>query len=473
MNNHVGQEVLLDIKKPVMGGHGLGRLDGMAVFVEGALPGQRIRARITALKSRHAWAEIVQVLEESVDFTPPGCPHFDVCGGCDWLHMDYGRQLFWKRDLVCETLRHLGGVEAVVESAIPSPVIHGYRNKMEFAFAPPAFARLHGNSAETDPFVLGLRPRGQAHQAVSIRSCRLCSQAMTFAQNIIGKWALGSALSAYDPDTGSGFWRHLVLREGQPGTGVLAYLITADHPQGRDVGLRLAEHLKIHAPQIHSLVHDVRKGRALTAQGERTILKTGSGEVMQRLGNLELKISSRSFFQTNSFAAEKLCGVIRDFAGLTGREIVWDLYSGAGSIALFLAGRAARVTGLEAVPQAVHDAQANARRNNILNCRFLTGDVARTMAQALQSDPPQRPGVIIADPPRAGMQPGVIAQLLEANAPKLILVSCNPATLARDIKLLSPNYALRRVQPVDMFPHTSHIECVAELAAHQTKFRTS
>jgi 23S rRNA (uracil1939-C5)-methyltransferase len=468
----VGQERVLVIEKPALGGHGLGRWDGMAVFVEGALPGQRILARITAVKSRHAWAEMLRVLDESFEFTPPDCPYFGLCGGCDWLHMDYARQLFWKGELVRETLRHLGGVDAKVASSIPSPVVSGYRNKMEFAFAPPAASGSQDGDAGSTPFVLGLRPRGQARQAVAVESCRLCSREMIRIRRIIGEWALESGLPAYDPDSGQGFWRHAVLREGRPGSGILVHLITSSHPRARDVGLQLAEHLQKHVPEIASLVHDLRKSRTLVAQGEQTIAKAGSGAVTLRLADLELTISSRSFFQSNTSAAEILYAVIRDFAGLGGRETVWDLYSGVGGIALFLAGHAARVVGLESVPQAVRDAQANARRNALANCRFLAGDAATTMGRALHPDPPEplaaRPDVIIADPPRAGMQPKVVAQLLKINAPKLILVSCNPATLARDIKLLSSTYDLKRVQPVDMFPHTSHIECVAELVAKPT-----
>jgi 23S rRNA (uracil1939-C5)-methyltransferase len=465
MSMYVGQEVLLDIEKPVLGGHGLARVDGRAVFVEGSLPGERLRARVTAFKSRYAWAESLQILVQSPDFTPPKCSHFGLCGGCDWLHMDYGRQLHWKRELVCETLRHLGGIEAQIAPTIPSPVIDGYRNKMEFAFAPPVVAQ-RGHT-EAKAFVLGLRPREQALHAVAIDSCRLCLSEMWDARRIIEEWALESGLPAYDPQTGQGFWRHAVLRCGYPASDITAIVITAHHPQGRDIGPRLVTHLKQHIPSISALIHEERLSRSLLALGEKTIARIGSGESKHCLGNLELTVSSRSFFQSNTSAAQKLYATIRDLAGLSGRETVWDLYCGVGGIALSLAKDSGRVLGLESTPQAVQDARDNAGRNHLAQCSFLQGDVAKTLKRLARLDSPGSsfpcPDVIVANPPRVGLQREVVDRLLDIKAPKLILVSCNPATLARDVKLLSPDYIVRRVQPVDMFPHTSHIECVVEL----------
>ncbi|HDQ39701.1 MAG TPA: 23S rRNA (uracil(1939)-C(5))-methyltransferase RlmD, partial [Desulfonatronum sp.] len=452
---------------PVLGGHGLGRLNGMAVFVEGSLPGQRVQARITALKPRHAWAEPLEILEQSPDFTPPGCPHFGLCGGCDWLHMRYDQQLFWKRELVGETLRHLGQAEVEVAATIPSPITDGYRNKMEFAFAPPAADA--AGQASTAPFVLGLRPCGQAMRAVAVDSCRLCPTEMIHVRQVVEQWAVNSGLAAYDPETGQGFWRHLVLRTGHPSAGMLAVLITAPHARASSIGQKLAEHMQAHAPQVYSLVHATRKSRTLFAQGERTVFTLGAGRTTHHLDSLKLVVSSQSFFQSNTPAAKEIYAVARDFAALSDRETLWDLYSGVGGIALSLAGQAGRVLGLENVPSAVRDAKANARRNKLAQCRFVAGDAVEIMDQLEHEDTtkfdPARPDVIVADPPRGGMSPKVIAKLLSIKAPKLILVSCNPATQARDIKLLSPEYTVNRVQPVDMFPHTSHIECVAELVA--------
>ncbi len=466
---HDGQELTLDVVKPVLGGDGLARHEGMAVFVPGALPGQRVLARIALVKPRHARAELVRVQEQSPEYTPPVCPHFGICGGCDWLHMEYGRQLHWKRELVRESLRHLAAEDVQVMPAIASPLTHGYRNKMEFAAASRIVTgTTGGRTAVLAGMAVGLRPRGLANAVVPIRSCALCPQSMVDAANLVGQWAVETGLPAFDPDTGHGFWRHVVLRRGTDPGQLMISVITDTDPRGREIGPRLAEYMAKkmahHSVTALTVVHETRKSRTLVAQGERTVSVTGPKELIHELGDLKLAISSRAFFQVNAGAAEQLCEVVTDFAGLSGGEIVWDLYSGVGALALSLAGKAAGVIGFETEPQAVRDAQANARRNTISNCRFVVGDVGGTIPQVLGGASSDRPDVIVADPPRAGMRADVVDRLLAIGAPKLILVSCDPATLARDVKRLASGYRLGRVQPVDMFPHTSHIECVAELS---------
>ncbi|SDB18636.1 23S rRNA m(5)U-1939 methyltransferase [Desulfonatronum thiosulfatophilum] len=470
-----GQELILEVLKPTLGGDGLARHEGMAVFVPGVVPGQRVLARVASVKARHAKAELLEVVEQSAEHVPPGCPHFGVCGGCDWLHMEYGRQLHWKRELVRETLRHIGGVDAVVAPTIASPVTRGYRNKMEFAFSPQAVMPKRTDDSSKNTFAvstgpaIGMRPRNMANLTTPIRTCLLCPQEMVDVQDIVGRWAANSGLDAYDPNTGKGFWRHLVLRRGDDPNYLMACLITSHDPRGEDMGPRLAEHFVSHAPQVKTVVHEVRRGRSLVAQGERVISVTGPDELLYELGGMTLAISSRSFFQTNTHSADRLYEVVRDFAGLSGRETLWDLYSGVGALALYLARGASEVLGFEMEPAAVRNAEANAARNARslprTRCRFLAGDVARTIPRAISDNLTKKPDVIVADPPRAGMQPAIIARLLEIGAPKLILVSCNPATLARDVKSLSSLYVSGRIQPVDMFPHTSHIECVAELSS--------
>lgn len=466
----------MDVLKPTLGGDGLARHEGMAVFVPGVLPGQRISARVSSVKARHAKADLLEVLEQSAEYVVPDCPHFGLCGGCDWLHMGYDRQLDWKRKLLQETLRHIGGVDAEVAPTIAAPLVHGYRNKMEFAFASRAVTKDPAGSLDpmgnrvtfSSGLTLGMRPRGLANLVTPLRSCCLCPQEVMDVQCLIGQWAGATEFTAYDPDTGRGFWRHAVLRHADQGR-MMVTLITSDDPQGQDVGPRLAAHLKDHAPQVITVVHEQRKGRSLVAQGERTISTTGPDELFHELDDMRLAISSRSFFQTNTRAAERLYAVVRDFAAMSGRETLWDLYSGVGGMALYLAPKAVQVVGFEIEAGAVHNAEANAVRNarrlSRTSCRFLSGDVAKTLSLVHTDETFKAPDVIVSDPPRAGMQPAVISRLLEIAAPKLILVSCNPATLARDVKALASGYALRRVQPVDMFPHTSHIESVAELVA--------
>jgi 23S rRNA (uracil1939-C5)-methyltransferase len=500
MNIKVGDIVPLSVVKPVLGGAGLARWEGMAVFVPGALPGQRIMGRITALKPRHARAEVLQVLEQSQEFTPPLCDFFGTCGGCDWLHMAYDRQLHWKRKLVQETLHHIGRQDIEVPSLRPSLRTDNYRNKMEFAFA-PEYVPEHGKDRTglTGPnaaqISLGLHPRGIASHVLPISCCRLCPEEMTQIREFVCRWAQRSGLPAYNPETGKGFWRHLVLRQETSPHQLLACLITTDLPQGRDIGPRLADDLHEHIPAVTSFVHDVRHQRDLLAVGQATRFQTGwnqagnmpdpgnmnrqkvdqkavdtgrtePGYLFQRLGDMTLCVSHRAFNQINPEAARLLRETALDFADLSGAETVWELYCGVGALTLLAAARAKSVAGMEIDSNAVRDARDNLeinRRNRALaHCRFLQGDVLRSMVQARNET---RPDVIIADPPRGGMHAGVVSELLRIRARKLVLISCDPATLARDVKRLASGYNLCAVQPVDMFPHTSHIECVAQLVA--------
>lgn len=471
---HVGQELSLNVLKPVLGGDGLARHEGMAVFVSGVLPGQRVRVRVGLVKARYARADLVEVLEQSPDYVSPDCPHFGFCGGCDWLHMAPDRQLHWKRELVREALLHLAAEDVQVAPAIASPRMHAYRNKMEFAAA-SRYVTGPGDTTGTNrdriavqaDLAVGLRPRGVANAVVPLASCALCPQVMVDAANLAGQWARESGLPVFDPDTGRGFWRHVVVRCGTDPGHVMLSVITGTDSRGKEIGPRLAAYmtrnLAGHSLTALTLVHESRTDRALVAQGERTVSVTGPTELLHELGDLRLAITSRAFFQVNSGAAKKLLDVVADFAELSGKESVWDLYSGVGAMALGLAGKAARVTGFETEPQAVRDAQANARRNGMDHCRFVAGDVSRTIPRLLDGALSRRPDVIVADPPRAGMRADVVERLLEIGVPKLILVSCDPATLARDVRRLAAGYRPRRVQLVDMFPHTSHIECVAKL----------
>lgn len=489
----VGQELCLEVLKPALGGEGLARYAGMAVFVPGALPGQRILAGVSSVKARHAKARLIQVLEQSPEFVPPACPHFHFCGGCDWLHMDYARQLFWKRELAQETLRHIAGMDVQVAETIASPLVSGYRNKMEFAFASQAVMQ-EGEPIRTmavPGLALGLRPRGVANAVVPIRSCALCSKAMIDVLNLIGHWAAQTGLEAHDPESGRGFWRYVALRHAAEPDQLLVYLVTSDDPGASGIGPQLAADLRSRTEHVRCVVHAVTKGVGVRERGERIVsnipvasnftlgqdpatgsaMEECSGGLLYTVHDLALEIPPGSFFQVNTGAAELLYRVVREFAGLAGEEAIWDLYSGVGGAALVLADQSAKVTGYEENPEAVVAARENARRNRRPQCRFVAGDVLKTLprvvhphrGQRRSSKVGERPDVIVADPPRAGMRPEVSTRLLQIGAPRMILVSCNPATLARDVQRLRPGYDLLRVQPVDMFPHTSHIECVAEL----------
>jgi len=462
-----GAEVDLAIDKLAFGGKALGRVDGFVVFVDHAVPGQKVRVQITRKKSRFAEARIVQVLEQSPAFAPPFCPHFGLCGGCQWQNVAYAEQLYWKRLHVQECLRHLAGL---TPGDILPPVASSqryYRNKMEFTFSPQAWRSTSGQAAGKISYhggcALGLHVGASFDQIFNLEHCFLQSpQAPAIVQEVrslCGK----SGLSAYNTRTQRGFWRFLVVREGKNTGQTLVHLITTD--QGKPAVVEtLATHLVTAFPGITSLVHSRSQKKAQLAYGEASRTLYGPGYIEEQIGDLRLRVSAQAFLQTNTAAAAGLYDAIRRLGEFTGQETVWDLYCGAGSIALSLAPHVRQVVGFELIEAAVHDAYLNSRLNGIDNCQFLAGDLKERLRETHRGIPGQPgPDVVITDPPRAGMHPQVVQTLLALAPPRLIYVSCNPATLARDLFLLREHYDILSIQPFDLFPQTSHIECLAHL----------
>ena len=447
-----GMEVDLAIDKLAFGGQALGRVGGCVVFVEHALPGQRLRVRITRKKANFAEAQVVQLLAQSPAYAPPFCRHFGVCGGCHWQDLAYGEQLHWKREQVQESLRHLGGLtpEQVLPTAA-SPHTRYYRNKMEFTFGPGP-----GGCS------LGLHLQGSRDRIFDLQECFLQSPQTGAFVKKVRSLCRQSGLPAYNPKTRRGFWRFLVLRESKSTAQMLAHLITTDQGDPAAVAA-LAAALTSTFPAITTLVHSLSRTRAQVASGADSRTLLGPGYIEEELGGLRLRISAHSFLQTNTAAAAGLYDAVRRFGGFRGSETVWDLYCGAGSIALYLARQVRRVVGFELVPEAVNDAYSNSRLNGVDNCSFLAGDLKERLKEALGSGSLPRPEVVITDPPRSGMHHQVVHALKELAPGRIIYVSCNPATLARDLALLGDHYEIATVQPFDLFPHTAHIECVARL----------
>jgi 23S rRNA (uracil1939-C5)-methyltransferase len=460
-----GAEVDLVIEKLAFGGKALGRVDGFVVFVDHAVPGQKVRVRITREKSQFAEARVVQLLAQSPAYTPPFCPHFGFCGGCQWQDLAYAEQLHWKRVQVQECLKHLAGLTpGDILPPVASPDQRYYRNKMEFTFAPRAWQPSEDRAAGKDPSgaanALGLHVGASFDRIFDLEHCFLQSPQATAMVREVRSWCRQSVLSAYNPHNHRGFWRFLVLREGKRTAQTLVHLITSD--QGEEAAVEaLAAHLAARFPAITTLVHSRNRRKAQVARGESSRTLWGPGYIEEQLGELRLRISAHSFLQTNTAAAEGLYNAIRRLGEFTGQETVWDLYCGAGSIALFLAPQVRRVVGFELVPEAVQDAYRNSRLNGLDNCQFLAGDLKEGLRDAARHQP--APEVVITDPPRAGMHPQVGQALKELAPRRIIYVSCNPGTLARDLALLQDHYDILTIQPFDLFPHTAHIECVARL----------
>lgn len=468
-----GSEVELSVEKLAFGGKAIARLDGLVVFLDHALPGQRVKAKIVKRKSQHAEARVLEVISLSSRQCKPFCIHFGFCGGCQWQDLSYEDQLLWKREHVLECVRHLGGIkDALVEETVPSPLATHYRNKMEFTFSdsrwllPEEIDRK--DTCYNRNFALGLHVSGFFDKVFNVEQCFLQSPGSVAVLEEVRRWCEGSGIPPYSIRTQTGFWRFLVIREGKQTGQTLVHLITTAQEHHVEKVGELAGHLKALFPGITTFVHSMSAKKAQVATGETSRVLFGPGFIEEMLGSSRFRISAHSFFQTNPYGAEKIYESIVQIAGFSGCETVWDLYCGTGSIAIFIASRVRRVVGFEVVPEAIEDAYANCRLNGVENCTFHAGDlkdsIAGAQSRALSGG---LPDVIITDPPRAGMHPRVIKTLLEIAPHWIVAVSCNPATLARDLAMLQEKYTVEKVMPFDMFPQTPHIECLVKLKRAQ------
>lgn len=464
-----GTETDLLVEKLTFGGKAMAKVNGLVVFLDRAVPGQLVRARILRKKKQYAEASVVRVLAQAPKYSAPFCPHFGVCGGCLWQDVPYEEQLFWKRLHVVECLDHLAGIESVrVHPTIASPVQVHYRNKMEFTFSNRRWLSAEEIACKEvqfdKTFVLGLHVRGYFDKVFDIETCLLESPQSVEILREVRSWCLKSGIPPYGTRDHQGFWRFLVIREGKRTNQTLVHLLTApqaEHAAAVDV---LAEHVCARFPGITTFIHSTTGKKAQVAVGDESRVVKGQGFIEERLGELRFRISAHSFFQTNPLSAEMLYETVRRFGEFRGNETVWDLYCGTGSIALTIARSVGRVVGFEVVQEAVADAYVNGELNGIENSAFRAGDLKDVIKEASQDARGcGLPDVVVTDPPRAGMHPHVIDALLRLKPRRIVIVSCNPATLARDLGLLIESYQVEEVQPFDLFPHTPHIECVVKL----------
>lgn len=463
-----GAELELEITRLAFGGSAVAHLEGFVVLLEQGVPGQKVRARVTRKKSHYAEGHVLEVLSRAPGELEPFCPHFGVCGGCRWQNLAYNAQLTWKHRHVVECLERLGGFSSPrVEAALASPDTLWYRNKMEFTFSSRRWlspAEIASGQVLDRSVALGLHARGHFDRVFDVEACSLESEAAVAIVKESREWARRSGLRPYNTRDHQGFWRFLVVREGKATGQRMVHVLTAGHRDATALVDGLAERLREHVGEITTIVHSVSHKKAQVAVGDVSRTVWGPGFIEEALEGLRFRISAHSFFQTNTFGALRLYDVVRRLADLKGQETVWDLYCGTGSITLFIASRAHRVIGFELVQEAIDDAFVNCTLNGIDNCSFRAGDLKDLIREAARNSRIHgTPDVVITDPPRAGMHPHVIQALLDVLPSRIIAVSCNPATLARDLALLSERYAVEAVQPVDLFPHTPHIECVVKL----------
>ena len=454
-----GQQIEVEVTDIAFGGRGLVRLDGLAVFVDQAVPGDRAGIRIYKKKKNYAEARVVELIEPSPFRIIVPCEYSGFCGGCKWQFLRYERQLEYKCRHVKESLEHIGLIkDALVHPTIPSEVTFGYRNKMEFSCADKRWLLPDelGREDIDRGFAIGLHVPGTFHKVIDTRQCLLQPDLGNRLLADVRAYMRSSGLPVYGLRSHEGFWRFLVLRHSVAYDQWMVNIVTAAEDAGALQAL--ADRIMQDHPQVVSVINNVTSRKAGVAVGEFERVLAGTGVVADKISDFEFEISANSFFQTNSRGAAVLYGIVKEYAGLSGAETVLDLYSGTGTIPILLSGHCREIIGIEIVETAVADAERNCRQNGVTNCTFIQGDIRRCLSQILQ-----RPDVLIIDPPRAGMHKDVVKQVLELGVERIVYVSCNPATLARDIGMMGDRYRLLEVQPVDMFPHTYHIEAVARI----------
>jgi 23S rRNA (uracil1939-C5)-methyltransferase len=445
-----------------------GRMDnGMGAMVSGTLAiGDKVAARVRKVRQRYLEAEAQEILEPSKDRTTPPCGYFGVCGGCKLMHVSYEAQLRYKRKKVSDALVHLGNFSEPPVAEVLSAVetVH-YRNKIEFSCSARRYLLPEELSQERllrpKTFALGFHTPGNFDKVIDIDYCYLATEQMNTVLRLTREFILQRALVPYDAKSHEGFVRNLVVRFSENRGELMVNLVTSLHD--RELMLEYVKVLESGMPdQKLTVVNNVTGRRNTVATGEEEFTISGQGFITERLGGLDFRISANSFFQTNSSQAERLYKGILDVAGLREYDTVYDLYCGTGTITLFLAKHCRQAVGLEVVESSIMDARSNALFNGIENAQFFLADLKdlHTMEGTLMEY--GAPGVIVTDPPRAGMHPRALDTMLQLGARRIVYVSCNPASLARDGReICTRGYSLLSVKPVDMFPHTSHIESIA------------
>jgi 23S rRNA (uracil1939-C5)-methyltransferase len=442
------QELELTVDSLAFGGNGVARLDGFVVFVRSGLPGDTVRARVTKVQRRHAEAITTEVLSRGPQRVDAPCVHYPACGGCRFQDLAYDAQLAAKEQWVADSLQRLAGLtDPPLEPIIGAASQFGYRNKMEYSFT------------TTDGPTLGLHRAGRWDEVLEIEKCWLTSDLGNAIRNRMREWAREEKLDAYDQATQEGYLRHLVVREGRNTGQALVQLVTA---RGERFDRERLIEVLTEFPEVKSIHWSVNHGPA-EVTNLPTELLWGEDAIEEEIGGLRFRVRPNAFLQTNTEMAERLYAIARDLAALEGGETVYDLYCGIGTIGLSMAASTMTVWGIEISEESVACAIENQELNAIGNTAFFAGNVGEVLAELRERA--GDPDVVVVDPPRAGLAGKALRRLGEVGAPRIVYVSCNPTTLAGDLKRLSDDYGYRlvRAQPVDMFPHTPHVECAALL----------
>jgi 23S rRNA (uracil1939-C5)-methyltransferase len=443
-------------------GKGVAKADELVVFVDKAVPGDIVDVKVVKKKKNFAEAVIETLHTASELRTDPFCQHFGTCGGCKWQHMQYDAQLHFKQKNVEAALQRLAKVDiSSIEPILGSAENKYYRNKLEYTFSNKRWLNQNDMDDRDDLEMnaLGFHVPLRFDKILDIQHCYLQAEPSNTLRNQVRGYALRTGLSFYDLRNHEGNLRNLIIRTSSTGE-VMVVVVFAFIAQEQVNGLM--EYLKLNFPEITSLLYIINQKKNDTIFDQDVITYAGRDYIFEEMDGLKFKIGAKSFYQTNSLQAHELYKITRDFAGFKGDELVYDLYTGAGTIANFIAGSVKKVIGVEYVPTAIEDARFNSELNGIDNTLFYAGDMKDILTMAF-IDAHGKPDVVITDPPRAGMHTDVVERLLEMEAEKIVYVSCNAATQARDLALLKEKYEVSRIRPVDMFPHTQHVENVVLL----------
>lgn len=437
--------------------------DGRIIFLSNAVPGDVVDVMTTKKKSAYFEGVATHFHTLSDKRTAPECQHFGTCGGCKWQHMGYGHQLYFKQREVENNLKRIGNLELPEVSAIlGSKNEYFYRNKMEFSFSNSRWLtqkEIVSDRDFEDRNALGFHIPGMWDKILDIKKCHLQEDPSNAIRLEVKNFANANNLAFFDPRNQKGLLRTLMIRTASTGEIMVLIQFFEDQKKEREL---LLNHLKQKFPEITSLQYVINPKQNDTIYDQEVVCFSGRDHIFEEMEGLRFKINAKSFYQTNSEQAHALYNVARDFAGLTGNELVYDLYTGTGTIAQFVSKKAKKVVGVESVPEAIEDARANAVLNGISNVEFFVGDMKNVFNDAFITQHGS-PDVIITDPPRDGMHKQVVEQLLQVAPPKIVYVSCNSATQARDLALMKDTYKVTKVQPVDMFPQTHHVENVVLL----------
>lgn len=444
-------------------GNAVARINNQVVFVPMVIPGDVADIQVTKKRKKYLEGKVIRFHEYSPDRIKPKCIHFGICGGCKWQHLPYNLQLHYKEKQVMDNLSRIGKVDLPdIRPILGSSMEYYYRNKLEYTFSNKRWLtqdEIKSGIEIQSENALGFHIHRLFNKVLDIKECFLQPEPSDSIRNSVREYSLKEGLVFFDLNEQSGFLRNLVIRNSLDGKLMVIVVLCREDKEKR---IRLLDFLSEKFPQISSLMYSVNSKRNDSLGSENVILYKGDDHLIETMVGLNFRIGPKSFYQTNTKQASELYRVVKNFAGLSGNELVYDLYTGTGTIACFVGRSARRVVGIEYVDDAVRDAELNSRMNGIQNISFFAGDIRKVFSEEFISNN-GRPDVVITDPPRNGMDEEVVKTIMKASPSKIVYVSCNPSTQARDISILSEKFIVTDIQPVDMFPQTHHVENVVLL----------